>query len=391
MADGVRGPTLPLVAPSLRRPVLPRWPDVVLAGAFLALSVTQVVVEPITGPVLSVLLAVWATAPLAWRRVAPAGAALTGTAMWLVPTPHGFLMLGFVIAGLLYFSVGAGVPEWWRFLAVTGLGTTVGVVMTLLGPELPPVAIGSALAVAGPATAGRLVRHQRLQNARLRELTAELVRERAAAEQTAVTEERARIARELHDVIGHEVTVIALQADAAAAALEKAPERAAAPVAAIRGAAAEALQEMRRVVDLLRRPDEVDDLSPQPGLAELAALVEATRAAGARIDLTLRLPAHPPPQGLQLTAYRLVQEALTNARRHAPGARIRVRIDSTDDWLCVEVVSTGGRTTRAPGGGHGLIGMRERVRMHGGRLETGPTADGFAVTARLPLALPAAP
>ena len=150
-------------------------------------------------------------------------------------------------------------------VAVCAVATAVGVVMTLLGPEPEPAALGAALVVLGPAAAGRLVAHQRRQTALLEELTGRLVQERATAERAAVAEERARIARELHDVIGHEVTVIALQADAAAAALAKAPERAAAPVQAIRRSAAEALAEMRRVVGMLRAAED-EDLRPQPGL-----------------------------------------------------------------------------------------------------------------------------
>ena len=94
---------------------------------------------------------------------------------------------------------------------------------------------------------------------------------------------------------------------------------------------------------------------------------------------------------MQLAAYRLVQEALTNSRRHAPGSAVRVRVDATDGHLCVEVLTSGGRPARNPGSGHGIVGMRQRVRMHGGRLDVGPTADGYAVRARLPLVLPAAP
>lgn len=362
-----------------------------IAGGFCSVSLLQVAVEPIASVAVSVLVALWSTLPLAWRRIFPATAALGGSVIWLVPTQHGFLFLGFVIAALLYFSVGMGVAPLWRLLAVTGAGVVLGVVATLLGPEDPPVAIGAALAVAGPAVAGRLVAHSRAQNDRLRELTAELVRERATAEQVAVAEERARIARELHDVIGHEVTVIALQADAAAAALAKAPERAAAPVDAIRSSAADALEEMRRVVDLLRRPGETDDLHPQPGLADLTALVDGARVLGSRVDLVLDPPGHALSPGLQLAVYRLVQESLTNAHRHAPGSSVRVLVQADAHCLLVEVLSSGGRAGRAVAGGHGLVGMRERVRMHGGRLETGPTADGFAVTARLPLDLPVSP
>ncbi|WP_157944067.1 sensor histidine kinase [Blastococcus atacamensis] len=358
--------------------------DAALAAGSLVLSLAQVAVWPIAHPAVSALVAVGSTLPVAYRRVVPTSAALATTAMWLVPT-HGFLLLGFVLAGLVFYSFGLLEPALRRVVAVASLASVVGVVMTLAGPEAPPAAIGAVLVVAGPVLAGRLVAHQRAQNAQLRELTAELVRGRAAAELAAVAEERARIARELHDVIGHEVSVIAVQADAAAAALSRAPKLAAAPVAAIRRAAGETLDEMRRVVALLRGPDDHEALHPQPGLADLGGLVERARLAGAEIDLAMRLPATPPPPSLQLTVYRVVQEGLTNTRKHAPGASVQVRVEDAGDHLCVEVVDSGGRLARSPGGGHGLIGMRERVGMHGGTLQAGPTADGFAVAARLPL------
>jgi signal transduction histidine kinase len=365
---------------------------VLLAAGFLVASLVQVVLAPIASPGVSVLVAVGSTVPVAWRRVQPAAAALIMTAFWIIPT-DGFLLLGYVIAGVLFYSLGAYDPVLWRVVAVTAAAVGVGVAVTLLGPEVWQAAIGSALAVAGPAVAGQLVAEHRAQNARLRELTAELVRERAAAERAAAAEERTRIARELHDVIGHEVTVIALQADAAAAALARAPERAAVPVERIRAASARTLAEMRRVVGLLRDPDDVEEeLHPQPGLADLAGLVAEARAGGARIELVVDPPPVPPPPSLQLAVFRIVQEALTNAGRHAPGAPVRVRVDGTGTALHVEVLSAGapaarGRAARSGGGGHGLVGMRERVRMHGGSLEAGPTSDGFRVHAELPLAV----
>lgn len=369
--------------------------DAALAAGFLAVALAQVAVEPIASPALSVVVALGSCLPLAWRRTAPATAALAGTAVWVIPT-EGFLVLGFVMAGILYYSVGAHVPSLWRALLVTGTGIVVGVSVTLLGPQDPPVAIGAALAVGGPALAGRMMAHQRAQTALLRDLTARLVRERATAERAAVAEERTRIARELHDAIGHEVTVIALQADAAAAALAKAPERAATPVEAIRRSAAEALAEMRRVVGMLRAAEE-ECLRPQPSLADVAALVEQSRAAGTRVRLTLRPPARSVHASVELAAYRLVQEALTNARRHAPGAPVEVRVVGDDAEVRVEVLNspTGAIPPPRPpadGSGFGLVGMRERVRMLGGRLHAGPTDDGgFALTARLPLELPVAP
>ena len=391
---GIR-PTLPRVDHSRPRLARPLPADAALAAGFLAVALAQVAVEPITDPAaLSVVVALGSCLPLAWRRTAPATAALAGTVVWVIPT-EGYLFLGYVMAGILFYSVGAYVPQLWRVVLVTCTGMALGVVVTLLGPEVAPVAIGSALAVGGPALAGRLVAHQRAQTALLHDLTARLVQERATAERAAVAEERTRIARELHDAIGHEVTVIALQADAAAAALAKAPERAAAPVEAIRRSAAEALAEMRRVVGMLRAPEE-EDLRPQPGLTDVAALVEQSRAAGAHVDLTLRPPARPTHASVELAAYRVVQEALTNARRHAPGAPVDVRVVGDDAEVLVEVVNRPPGAIPAPrppadGSGLGLVGMRERVRMLGGRLDAGPTdAGGYALTARLPLDLPVA-
>src|SRR5687768_7235541 len=283
------------------------------------------------------------------------------TVVWLVPTT-GFLFLGYVVAALMFFSVGAYVRRLDVVAAVSTWAATVGVVMTLLGPEPEPAAIGAVLVVVGPIVAGRLVAHQRRQTALLEKLTGRLVQERATAERAAVAEERSRIARELHDVIGHEVTVIALQADAAAAALAKAPERAAAPIAAIRRSAAEALAEMRRVVGMLRVAEE-EELRPQPGLGDVPALVEQSRAAGAHVDLTLRPPSRPTHASVELAAYRLVQEALTNARRHAPGAPVDVRVVGDDAEVLVEVVNRRDGAIPAPrpeSSGFGLVGMRER-------------------------------
>ena len=365
--------------------------DVVLTVACLVVSLGQVLLDPIAEPPVGMLVALGSTLPLLGRRVFPSTAALVGTAVWLVPTPAGFLVLGYVVGGLLYYSVGLHVQPLRRLVLVTSAGTALAVAAALRSPLVEdPVAIGSALVVIGPSVGGALVARARAQNALLQQLTAELVRERARAERAAVAEERTRIARELHDVIGHEVSVIALQADAAAAALAKAPERAAAPVATIRSAAAAALTEMRRVVGLLRE-DGDGEAHPQPGLADLVDLVERARAAGTDVSLDLHLPRDPLPPGLQLTVYRVAQESLTNAHRHTPGAAVRLRVEGGRDVLCLEIASSGGRPTRAPGGGHGLVGMRERVRMHGGDLRTGPTPEGFSVVARLPLGTGAAP
>jgi signal transduction histidine kinase len=363
---------------------MPPRRDALLAAGFLAVSLLQVLEEPIAGPAASLAVALGSTVPLAWRRRFPAVAALAGTLVWFIPT-HGYLFFGYVVAVLLYFSVGNELRRLSSVVAVTAAGTVLGVTATLLTDQPPPTALGSALAIMAPAAAGRLVAHQRAQTARLRELTDQLVRERMTAEHVAVVEERARIARELHDVIGHDVTVIALQAEAAAAALVKAPELAAAPVAAIRHAAADVLTEMRSVLGVLRA-DRGHDLRPQPGLADLPALVEQARRAGEQVHLLLTTPSCPVPATVQLAAYRLVQEALTNARRHAGGAAVEVCVEPGGHDLVVRVLDSGGRADGSSGADFGLVGMRERVRMLGGHWDAGRRpGGGFAVSARLPL------
>lgn len=356
----------------------------VLAAVFAAVSVLQVLEDPIAGPTASLVVAVGSTVPLVWRRRYPAAAALVGTTVWFVPT-DGYLFGGYVVAALLWFSVGNEVRSLRAVVAVTGVGVVLGVVATLLTDQPPPTAFGSALAIAGPAAAGRLVAHQRSQTARLQELTDQLVRERVTAEQVAVAEERTRIARELHDVIGHDVTVIALQADAAAAALDRAPELAAAPVAAIRQAAGNVLTEMRSVLGLLRT-EAGEQTRPQPGLDDLAALVERARSAGLDVELVHEPMPRPVPATVQLAAYRLVQETLTNAGRHAAGAPVQVRVGADGDAVVVRVVNGRGRRHVTRGAGLGLVGMRERVQVLGGELQVGGRpGGGFSVTARLPL------
>ena len=211
-------------------------------------------------------------------------------------------------------------------------------------------------------------------------------RERATAQRIAVAEERARIARELHDVVAHGVSVIAVQADATEAALEHDPARAAEPLRTIRGSAHDALGEMRRMLGVLREGDEGSDHGPQPGLARLPELLEHARAGGVNVDVEVKGEPRALPASLDLTAYRIVQEALTNVLKHAPGAPATVRLDWSPSLLELAVRDAGPGPNGVPSSGHGLVGMAERVRIHGGRLHTGATAGGgFEVIVQLPL------
>jgi signal transduction histidine kinase len=231
--------------------------------------------------------------------------------------------------------------------------------------------------VASAWAAGRLVRHRMQQAQAARAEVGERAREAVAAE-------RARLARELHDVVAHSVSIIAVQAGAAEALVERDLAGAREHMGAVRRTAHEALAEMRRLLDVLREDE--PSYAPQPTLATLAALVEETRGAGVPVELVREGPDEPLPAGIDLAAYRIVQEALTNVRRHAGAAPTRVRVRHADDAVEVEVVN-GPATApgEGPGGGRGLLGMRERVRLYGGSLDAGPEDGGFAVRARLPL------
>jgi signal transduction histidine kinase len=353
--------------------------DILLAAALAVPSLAQVLIVPIAPRAVGVIVALGSTVPIAWRRTNPVAAALVGTAVWLIPT-DGYVYLGYVAAFVLFYSLAAHLPDVRRVAAVTAVGVVVTVVATALRSEVVGELFGAISAVVAPAVAGRVVR-------RLRELTLHLEHERERAERAAVAEERGRIARELHDVVAHGVSVIAIQADAAEAALDRDPELARAPLRTIRGSAKEALEEMRHLLGMLREDDDGGELAPQPGLEQLPDLVARARAGGVPVDLDVSGTPRTLPPGLDLSAYRIVQEALTNVRKHAQGAPTTVRIDWEPRALALEVRDHGpGPAANANGGGHGLVGMRERVRLHGGQLTTGEAAGGgFAVFARLPL------
>ncbi|MFB7271175.1 sensor histidine kinase [Streptomyces sp. NPDC056244] len=209
--------------------------------------------------------------------------------------------------------------------------------------------------------------------------------------QRTLLEERTRIARELHDVVAHHMSVITVQADSAPYRLPDLSPQAQEEFGSIAASARESLAEMRRLLTVLRREDTAGERAPQPGLDRVQQLVEATVRAGVPAELSLPAELGPVPPAVDLSAYRIVQEALANVVRHASGARTRVSVASDGDWLTVLVVNEAAAARTSPlettGTGHGLVGMRERVRLTGGTLDTGPLPDGgFRVAARLPLA-----
>ena len=203
---------------------------------------------------------------------------------------------------------------------------------------------------------------------------------------TAVAEERARIARELHDVVAHSVGVIVVQAGAAEQVVDDDPEFARRALVTIRQTGSEALVEMRRVVAMLRDPETGGELAPQPGTGSLPELVDAARASGLEVALQVTGERPQLPAGLDLTAYRIVQEALTNVRRHSGATRADVAMLFGDDALEITVRDEGpARNGQSAGAGHGLVGMRERAALFGGHVETRTEQGGFTVRAVLPL------
>jgi signal transduction histidine kinase len=206
-----------------------------------------------------------------------------------------------------------------------------------------------------------------------------------------VADERARIARELHDVVAHNVSVMVVQAGAARRTIERDPDRAREALTSVEATGRQALDEMRRLLGVLRTEDEATELrAPQPSVSHLDELVAHVREAGLPVDLVVEGEPRPLMSGVDMSAFRIVQEALTNSLKHAGPAHARVRLRYGEHDLCLEVVDDGrGLAADAPasnGGGHGLVGMRERVALFGGELQAGPrTGGGYVVSARIPL------
>jgi signal transduction histidine kinase len=352
--------------------------DAAVALALTVAGLTQAVVLPIAAHGLGELFVLGSTLPLAWRRTRPVEAALVSSAFWLVPLT-GFPVLGFVTVILQFYGLGAyGRPR--LAVALTALWAVVtAVVGTVLGPEPATAAIGGVLVVIAPVVAGRLVAQHRAQNDALTRLAAELEEEKHKVQEAAVTAERARIAQELHDVVGHELTLIAVQAEAAAMALRTAPDRAVAPVEAIRETAHRTLAEMRSTLDTVAPQTDIAAATPE-GLADL---VRRAEQAGIPSSLVVTGTPWPGQASTWLAVHRIVRECLTNAGRHAPGAPVSLRVDWHPDRVEVRSANPAA-ADRAPAPGRGLTGIRHRTRLLGGTCEVTAVDDAFVVHVCLP-------
>jgi len=330
--------------------------------------------------------------PLAWRRRHPlaVGTLVAAAAIGYGIAPYPDLGVPVPLGALVaFYTAMAYSPR--RIATLIGAGACAVALGGMLLPvtDADPVDFAFVALLLGATWAlGDSARTRRAYTAELEARAARLERERELEASRAAAEERARIARELHDMIAHHVSMMVVQAEAGPVVVEREPATAAQAFDSIGAIGRQALAEMRRLLGVLRSDDDRSgpSLGPQPGLDQLPALVEQAREAGLEARLEVQGEPRPLPPGMDLSAYRIVQEALTNAVRHAGPSTARVLIRYGDADLRLEVRDDGLGPRAGNGAGHGLIGMRERVNLFGGELDAGPRPDGgFAVAARLPL------
>ncbi len=364
----------------------------------------EVLVPRPSGPAglaLMVTLASIASAALALRRRYPLAVLCVVTAATLA-TPQSVLRLTFYAFVIAVYSAAVYSP--YRVATLAALPVSVLLVGTA-GNSLTPIVPNQyiALLILAPmAVAAVGLRTWKLRSDEGRARLSALEREQAEALRRAVEHERARIARELHDVVTHNVSVMIIQAGAARKIMETSPALAGEALLAVEAGGRAAMTELRHVMGLLTMADEGEesgrgadglspaaDLAPQPGLDQLETLVGRVRDAGLPVGLTVAGPPRPLPPGLELAAYRVVQEALTNTVKHASGATAAVTVEYGPEWLRVEVTDTGGRPGAGPGSGRGLIGLRERLAVYDGTLTACPRlTGGYRVEALIPLETP---
>ena len=393
-------------APGGFRGPFTRWPraaDAALATAvFLATAFLtdgpddSVVIRPIGDvPIAALVVFAVASAALYWRRRAPLAVLGGAVIAWAVTIGSGYADLGGVVIIALYSAGRYATEDRWAHV-----GVAAAIVVILVDGATDPAPWGEAVFGAVVLFVAWYVgRRIRLRGER----AAQLAREQAAEARRIVTEERARIARELHDVVAHRVSLMTVQAGAAKAVAAENPEGARQAMGAVEEAGRQALEELRHLLGVLRPDTDPDGLVPQPGLKELPRLVQQIRGAGLEVSLAADgVPAELPAR-VDLFAYRIVQEALTNVLKHAgPGAHTQVQLGADSSGIVIEVLDDGHGGSegsesaggRQPDGsdpqirrtGHGIVGMRERARLLGGTLDARPRpGGGFRVVAHLPI------
>jgi signal transduction histidine kinase len=371
--------------------------DALLAGLLAVLLLPGIWITPrdvdYRDPdVVAVVLVLAGTLPLAWRRRRTMAALVTVAIAWV-----GYIALGYAEGGsavpvlVALYTVAAHCPRRPSLLAA-GL-TAVGVLVALLttrGDVTPDAFVGNFVIFATAWILGDNLHHRRVYVTGLETRAERLEREREEQAHRAVTAERTRIARELHDVVAHSVSVMVVQAGAARRVLRAEPAKAEEALASVEQVGRQSLNELRRLLGVLRRDDDRSfGRTPQPSIEALGDLLNSTRKAGLPVHFTVEGTPRPVPPGVDLSAYRIVQEALTNALKHAGPATAAVHLRYDADDLHVVVTDDGrgsGAIANGDGDGKGLVGMKERVTMCGGELTAGHLPEGgFAIRARLPL------
>ncbi|GAA3864904.1 sensor histidine kinase [Saccharothrix violaceirubra] len=351
--------------------------DVSLAGAFAALTITTLVTRGVTDPKAYVLAAL-ASLPLALRQRAPVltmCVTVAASMAFALDTEGRFPDWGIAILVSL-FTVATLRPRWVAAAMFTLATLSTALMFLYLRAVLVvPEVLQSSMVLLGAWALGESTRRWGLRM--------ESLAERAAR---AADDERGRIARELHDVVAHHMSVVSLQAGVARYVLDSDPDTARTAITTVADTSREALSELRRLLVVLRIDDR-GELAPQPGLADLDRLVDRTRQAGVPVAVEVLGTARTLPPGQDLCAYRVTQEALTNVLKHGGRATARITLDyRRDGVLTLHVVNDGSPPPPPPPGHtpHGIQGMRERAGLYGGVVEAGPVEGGFGVVLRLP-------
>lgn len=368
--------------------------DVAVAALFCAAAVVEVAAGVDAGPAGAEWTAAFVTTlPLAWRTVCPLPvviATTTGLALAaLIGLDTSEVLVATLAPILAVYSLGAHSGRWaigtGGFVALACAGVAGAAAGDFSGAAL------TAIAVVGALVVGRAVRMLGFETDVLEARAVELELERDREARAAVAAERARIARELHDVIGHSISVMGVQAGAVRRRLDVGQEREREALEAVERIGRDAVAEMQRLLGLLRDDGDGSARGALPTLQRVDELVAQVRAAGLDVKLRLDADVGDLSPGRALAAFRVVQEALTNVLKHAPAAHVQVTVRRSAGWLEIEVVDDGKSSAGAPAarGGYGLVAMRERVTMYGGTLAAGRRPDGgFAVSARLPTGAP---
>ncbi len=376
--------------------------DALIAAATLTLAlVSRLAIPPDTAAAFSrefdglqLFLIILMTVPLMLRRVYPTPVFFVILAAWVVERglnyPETLAWTGLIIA---FYAIGAELPRRssLRIGGITALfilgwtGIGVATLETISGVSL----VTTMIITVTPLLVGREIREQRRRVDDMRERVERAERDREEKAYRAVADERTRIARELHDVVAHQMTVMTLQAEGARRIADGSDPRVVQALETISDAGHSALTEMRRMVGLLRAPEEASQTEPLPRLAEVEQLVEKVRAAGVPVDLEVEGDVRRLTDGTELSAYRIVQESLTNSVRHGgPDVTATVAIEYKEDHLNLLILDNGRGASAESSDevGHGIVGMRERITVLGGEFSAGPrTGGGYQVHAIIPI------